>query len=347
MATMGDIAKIAGVSLSTVSYVLSGDRPISEATRQKVLAAMATTDYRPNALARGLASRRSHILALLARDAGHGFGATEMAIVQAASAAARARGYHLVLWTDDDPAGLADLAGQGLVDGVLLMEVHLEDQRIPVLEKAGLPLICIGRAHLDGTEASLPSIDIDYHRTMALAVEEVLGQNIRSMALINQSSDAKTHGYGPAIRIGEAYKSAMEAHGLPCLEVESPSHAAGGLAALGQLVPELEFPAAVLVMNDRAVPGILKGLAERGLRVPKDVSVLSLLSSAPMAEQSVPALSSLEVPAEELAQLGIAALVGLLEPHTDKPASAGKQTLVPCKLVLRDSTRGSTKKELP
>ena len=79
MATMTDVARLAGVSVSTVSYALTGTRPISEATRDRVLAAMAELGYQPNAMARGLASRRSNILGLLLPLAGRGLGATETA----------------------------------------------------------------------------------------------------------------------------------------------------------------------------------------------------------------------------------------------------------------------------
>lgn len=339
MATMGDIAKKAGVSLSTVSYVLSGERPISEATRQKVLATMAELDYRPNALARGLASRRSRIIALVAGDAGHGFGATEMAIVQAASLAARARGYHLVFWTEDDPEGLAVLAGQGLVDGVLLMEVRLGDNRIAVLEKAGLPVTCIGRAHHDGTESSVPWVDIDYTKTISLAIEWLYQARHRNIILINQSLEAKAQGYGPAIRIGSAYKYYMEQYGLEAREIPAVSHAAGGLAALAEIRAEGNIPSAILVMNDRAVPGLLKGLNLGGCKVPDDVSVMSLLSSASMAELSVPALSSMEIPAEDLGRLGIESLLEILDPGGNSGGRIdSSERLVPCRLVCREST---------
>ena len=97
MATMHDVARLARVSVSTVSYVLTGTRPISEATRTRVLAAMAELDYQPNAMARGLASRRSRIVGLLMPMDERGLGATETAFVTGAAAAASAAGYHLVL----------------------------------------------------------------------------------------------------------------------------------------------------------------------------------------------------------------------------------------------------------
>ena len=76
MATMNDVAKLANVSLSTVSYALNGKRPISEATRARILLAMAELDFQPNAMARALASKRSGILALLFPISERGLGIT-------------------------------------------------------------------------------------------------------------------------------------------------------------------------------------------------------------------------------------------------------------------------------
>ena len=97
MATMNDVARLAKVSVSTVSYVLTGARPISQHTRDKVLAAMSELNYQPNAMARGLASRRSTLLGLLLPMNERGLGATETAFVTGAASAASAAGYHLML----------------------------------------------------------------------------------------------------------------------------------------------------------------------------------------------------------------------------------------------------------
>jgi len=93
--TMLEVARRANVALSTVSYALNGTRPVSEATRRRILQAMAELGYQPHALARGLASKRSRIIALLFPALPRGFGATELEFVTAAAEAAQGRGYHL------------------------------------------------------------------------------------------------------------------------------------------------------------------------------------------------------------------------------------------------------------
>src|SRR3954470_16958217 len=169
MATMSDVARHARVSVSTVSYVLTGTRPISAATRERVLAAMAELDYQPNAMARGLASRRSGILGLLLPLRDRPLGATESGFVTGATAAAREAGYHLMLCPIDvdDLDELRALATQGMVDGVLMMEVRLSDERVDLLAELGLPLALIGRT--DTPEAST-YVDIDFEQTVDAAV---------------------------------------------------------------------------------------------------------------------------------------------------------------------------------
>ena len=123
MPTMQDVAKRAGVALSTVSYALNGTRPISEETRQRIFQAMEELGYRPHALARGLASKRSRILSLLFSAPERGLGSTELEFVTSAAEAARENGYHLVLWSSEihNLHELRQLIRQGLSDGMIVM----------------------------------------------------------------------------------------------------------------------------------------------------------------------------------------------------------------------------------
>src|SRR5512144_187195 len=144
---MLDVAKRAGVSLSTVSYAINGTRPISEETQQRIFAAMDELGYRPHALARGLASKRSRILALVFPTFERGLGITELDFFTSAADTARINGYHLVLWSVDvhDSKELIELAQLGLVDGVILMEVHLHDERVELLQQLDFPFSMMGR----------------------------------------------------------------------------------------------------------------------------------------------------------------------------------------------------------
>ncbi|WKU07078.1 LacI family DNA-binding transcriptional regulator [Micromonospora sp. HUAS LYJ1] len=334
MATMHDVARLAQVSVSTVSYVLTGARPISQATRAKVLAAMAQLDYQPNAMARGLASRRSRILGLLLPMDERGLGATEAAFVTGAAAAASAVGYHLVL----SPVGgggdldeLRRLASQRMFDGVVLMEVQLTDERVDALQQAGVPLVLIGRT---GDTDGLSYVDIDFEQTVREAVAHLVGLGHRQIVYVNHSAETLASGYGPALRTRDAFVTAMTGHGLEPVMIPAQDSAAGGRAALAAAVARAPGLTAVLAMNETAIFGILGELTARGLTVPDDVSVVSMVTSPQVAELATPALTAMTSPGSAMGRIAVEALVR----HLDGAGDERHQQLLPCALEIRGST---------
>ncbi|MFF3855801.1 LacI family DNA-binding transcriptional regulator [Micromonospora sp. NPDC002575] len=333
MATMHDVARLARVSVSTVSYVLTGARPISQATRDKVRAAMAELDYQPHAMARGLASRRSRILGLLLPIDDRGLGATETAFVTGAAAAASTAGYHLLLSPvdADDLDGLRRLASQSMLDGALLMEVQLDDDRVAVLREAGVPLVLIGRT---GDTTDLSYVDIDFDRTVRDAVAHLVGLGHRRIVYVNHSAATIAEGYGPALRTRDAFAAAMAEHGIEPLMIPAEDSAAGGRAALATAFDRAPDLTAVLAMNERAVFGILGGLARRGLTVPDDVSVVSMVTSPQVAELATPALTAMTSPGSALGRIAVEALLR----HLELDSAPIHQELLPCTLEVRGSS---------
>ncbi|PMR61198.1 LacI family transcriptional regulator [Verrucosispora sp. ts21] len=333
MATMQDVARLAQVSVSTVSYVLTGARPISQATREKVLAAMAELDYQPNAMARGLASRRSRIVGLLLPMDERGLGATETAFVTGAAAGASAAGYHLVL----APIGVGDrdelrrLASQRMFDGALLMEVQLRDPRVDVLRELDVPLVLIGRT---ADTTGLSYVDIDFDRTVAEAVGHLVDLGHRRIVYVNHSAGTIAEGYGPALRTRDAFAAAMAAHGLEPLMIPAEDSAAGGRTALATALRQAPDLTAILAMNESAVFGLLGELHRRGLRVPDDVSVISMVTSPQVAELATPALTAMNSPGTALGRIAIETLLR----HVDGGHREIHQQLLPCALQVRGSS---------
>src|SRR5512143_832701 len=189
MPTMLDVARRANVALSTVSYALNGTRPISDETKQRIYAAMDELGYKPHALARALASKRSRIIGLLFPTPERGLGVTELEFVTSAADAARENGYNLVLWPSEmhDPDELRQFTQQGLVDGMIVMEIHLNDERINLLREIGFPFSMIGRcADTDG----IGYVDIDFEQTMRESVTYLAGLGHTHIGFLNQSQTA-------------------------------------------------------------------------------------------------------------------------------------------------------------
>lgn len=333
MATMHDVARHARVSVSTVSYALSGSRPVSPRTKSRIEAAVRELGYTPNAHARGLASRRSRVLALIYPAMVQGLGGTVTEFVASAAATASEHGYRLVLWPfgPEQSDEIAALVHQGMADGVLVMEVRMEDPRIRALVAAEVPFTMIGRTR---DPAGLPHVDVDFARTTDDAVEHLHALGHRHIGFVNHSSASLDHGYGPTIRADEGYRHAMQRRGLtPVAALCDESPSAGRDAMAGLLVADPDLTA-VVTMNEIATFGITVELQDRGLRIPADFSVLSIVTSPGVGAMTNPPLTTMHAPGAELGRLGVHALLTLVEGtvRTLEPQ------LVPCALETGAST---------
>jgi DNA-binding LacI/PurR family transcriptional regulator len=330
---MEEVARRANVALSTVSYALNGTRPVSEETRMRIWAAMDELGYQPHALARGLASKRSRIIALLFPALSRGFGATELEFVTAAAEAAQSRGYHLVLWPMEihGVGDLQQLIRQSLVDGVLVMEVRLNDERIELLRRIGVPFSIIGRP---AAPSDIGFADIDFEQTTRDAVTYLVGLGHRQIAFLNHAEESFNAGYGPSVRAAAGFEQVTRAAGLTPISRFCGDTALAGREVFEELIRAHPEVTALATMNERATVGVMQAAAERGWRIPDDLSIVSLVSSARVAEMTLPPLTAMTPPSAELGQLGVETLIDQLEEDNHELV----QRLLPCRLVVRGST---------
>lgn len=326
MATIADVARDAGVSVSTVSYALSGTRPIRPETRERIQASMRRLGYQPNAMARSLASRRSNVIALI-YPALESVGGTGGEFVRAATERARELGYQLVMWPfrADEAREMRNLARQGMADGVLVMEVVLDDERIDVLEAAGVPYAMIGRTR---DVSARPSVDIDFAATVERAIEHLTSLGHRRIAFVNHAQDRIEAGYGPAVRVAEAYESAMRERGLVPLAracADSPVVGRSVTAEMLGLDPGLT---AIVTMNELATFGVYAELQHRGLAIPGDVSVLGIVTSPGVGTLSYPPLTTMHSPGAQLGRLAVDCLLTQIDPLREPIPNQ----LIPCVL---------------
>lgn len=326
MATMQDVATLARVSLSTVSYAINNTRPISAATRQRIEAAMEELNFRPNAIARSLASRRSRIVALTFPGTENALGSTVMEFVTSAAQAARERGYHLVVWpyAPSQADEMREMSRDGLTDGVIIMEVRRDDPRVRVLDAARIPLTMIGRA--DDNDDSR-CVDIDFDATTEDAVAHLASLGHRRIALLNHSVASRDHGYGPTLRAERGFRAAMARRGLRGESVWSDESPAAGRSTLHGLLDAHPDLTALVAMNEGAVIGAMSALHERGRPVPQDFSVLSIVSSPLVAQMVQPALTTLHSPGAALGRLGVQSLLDQLDGRNP----VGGPVLLPCR----------------
>jgi DNA-binding LacI/PurR family transcriptional regulator len=330
---MLDVAKRANVALSTVSYALNNTRPVSDETRQRIFKAMTDLGYRPHALARGLASKRSRIIALLFPASERGLGFTELEFVTNATDTARENGYALLLWSSDlhDPGELRLFVQQGLVDGVIVMEVNQNDERINLLREINFPFSMIGRcAELDGISYA----DVDFEQTMQAAVRYLAGLGHTRIAFLNQSKSAYDSGYGPVVRTQAEFVKEIQAGGLSGISKFCRPAPKAGFEAATEFLAEEPDLTALITINERAIPGIMQAIAEMDWHIPEDFSIVGLASSERMADMMTPPLTTYDIPVAELSRLGVELLIQQLEAEEREPL----HELIPCRLSVRGST---------
>ncbi|TDD17364.1 LacI family transcriptional regulator [Kribbella turkmenica] len=326
MVNMRDVAHRAGVSIATVSFVLNGTKPVTAATRARVEQSMADLGYRRNVVARALASRRTHIIAMAYPALEHRFGMSTAEFFTSAAEAARKEDYHLVLWpVGNDGVELRELLGQGLVDGVVLMEVQLDDPRVGILRQTGTPFAMIGRtSELEG----LSHVDIDFDATVEEAVKHLHGLGHRRLVLVSGDlDDPRFHAYGPWVRTEDAYRRVTAEYGLETVVLPCSDTTRAGQDVTERLIREYPEATAILVLNEYAALGVVSALNRMGRAVPDEFSVLPLLMVPETAALTDPELTMMRTPGPELGQLGTEALIRQLEGADPLPPQ-----MVPAKL---------------
>lgn len=334
VATRADVARLAGVSTSTVSYALSGTRPISAQTRQRIQAAMDELGYTPHALAAGLAGRRSRILALLIPTERRNVSGPDLEYVVAAADAARERGYHVVLWPTNhgDLEDVRRLSSSGLVDGVLLMEVLLDDERVRLLQSSGVPVALVGRTR---QVDDVVFADADFDQISRLSVGHLAGLGHRHLGLITAPRSFLDLGYGPSVRTAEGLTQAAAQAGVELLALPGDSTVTAGRAILAQLLERMPTLTAVIsAYNWEATVGLVQEANARRLHIPHHLSVLLLSSSPAQADVTLPTLTTVGPSATGI---GRAAVIGLIN-RIERPHAPPDQTLIHAEFAQRGST---------
>ncbi len=325
MATIKDVAARAGVSPSTVSYALSGKRPISEPVRRRIEAAIRELAFTPSALGRGLRQGSSRMIGVILPEGTGTPDGLAMEFFAAAAAASNRAGYGLCLFTR--PSGdeaLADLVRNATVDGLLLMEVMRHDPRVAALRAAGTPFVMVGRT---SDPAGLSLVDFDYEAAALLAFQHLADLGHRSVGYLDDDSGGTEIGFRSYLRRGvERACASLPLTIVPRL-VNDDGYAA--TCALLRAAPTLT---AIAALCGQTQLGALRALRDHGRSVPADCSLICI-TTAERAGWSTPALSSIDLPLATLGRLSVELLLRQI-------AAAGppEQIVLPPALVTRETT---------
>lgn len=330
MVTLADVAARAGVSASTVSYTLSGKRAISDATRDRVMRIIAELGYHPHASARALASSRSHVIAVMAPLRSDMYMPVIMDILVAIATTARTSGHDVLLLTGDEgTAGVRRVAGSGLVDAVILMDVELDDDRIPVLGELDTPAVLIG---LPAESRGLTCVDLDFEAAGALCADHLADLGHSDVALIGVSASVYSRHTGFAARTVVGFTDRARERGLRTVHRPCEGTFESTAGALTRILDDRPTTSGFVVQNEAAVRPLLSLLRQFGRVVPEDVSVVAICPEE-LALQSSPRLTSVPIPAGVMGckavELAVAQLSG---------KQAGGVHLIPPTLKVRESS---------
>lgn len=323
MVTMQQVADRAEVSIATVSFVVNSTKPVKPQTRRRILEAIDELGYQRNATARALATRSSHIIALLypLMERNHN------PIVEAAAAAAEKQGYHLVLWPvppDNAAAEVTSLIGSGIADGVLLLEVQREDERVAKLRAENAPFGLIGRTR---DLAGIDYADIDFEQTTTEAIDHIAGFGHQHLALVIEDLDGTPlAGYSPPVRVEQTFREVVAGRGLDGQVFRVPRDPQVYLSLTNRLLEQAPQTTAIIIMHDEASFGLVNGLRRRGLTIPQDISIVAIAPSAPLRFLIDPGLTTYEFAGGELGRLAAEALIARLKGSVSPPS----QVLLAC-----------------
>jgi DNA-binding LacI/PurR family transcriptional regulator len=251
-------------------------------------------------------------------------------VARAAEVAAK-HGYAFLLWTaPDDDLDILQLTQQGRVDGLILMEIKLNDARVEMLKGRNYPFTMIG--HCENNDG-ISFVDLDFEPAIATAVTHLAELGHRQITLFNFSAALQESGYGPAVRSLKGFEQAIASHGIEGIVVTSEPSFQGGYDVMQALLAQHPELSAAVVPQEPPLAGITRALYDAGLRIPDDFSLVTLLS-ARQAEIMTPALTSIDFPAGEMGRIGAEMLIQQLEGHVDRPI----QRLLRADLTIRHSS---------
>lgn len=336
MASLKDVALLAGVSASTVSRVLNSPEIVDPNTLKRVQLAMKKLNYRPNLMASGLRSKSSRQIALIVPDAVH---YTSASVIQHTSSLLQKLGYTLILGNHhnqfETETELLSNYFRRNIDGIILYLIYDEGQAIQSLleqEDRQVPVVVVGRRiHTD----ALSNVSVDNYKAGFLAGDYLGSLGHQSIATITgpkitQWARDRHDGFQEGLSArNAALKWSFSQKDLPDFDT--------GIAAADEFFAstgEADRPTAIWAQNDIMATGFLKRCTARGLRVPEDISILGM-DNIELATMVTPALSTIHQPFREIAQ---AAINIIMENRDSQPLENPQYVSVEPSLIVREST---------
>ena len=336
MVTSRDVARVAGVAQSTVSYVMSGRRSISPETRRRVEAAIEQLTYQPNAGARALASQRTNVIGLVVPFARGVDTVGLLPFIETITGCARAADHDVLLVTaDEQSAGLTRLAGRSLCDAIVMMDIEADDQRIPVAAALRIPFILIG---IPNDPAGLACVDLDFELAGRMAVDELATTRHDRVVVIGHPAEVIARDVNFVRRFARGVAAAAAQHDLAYDVLAPVGPGRDGAAAVVADALAGHTPGSrlgMIIPNSQAVARVQQAVIDRGLVPGRDVSIVGLCTDV-AAEATTPTITNVSTEPRDVSRRAMQILFTLLDRDREPPA-AGIELVAP-RLTRRQTT---------
>jgi len=340
MATIKDVAELAGVSFKTVSRVINRSPHVRDEIRQKVLRAADALEYRPNLHARHMRTQRSKVIAFISDD----IATTPFAgqIIQGAQVKAWQHEMLLLMFnTGGDPAVEADCVKSALergVEGIIFATMYHRAVKLP-MNALRLPLVLVDCFTRDG---AIKGVVPDESNGGFVATRLLLEKGHRRIAMIN--ADKK---YPAAAGRYQGYQKALRQFRVP-LEPELVRTGGwwqdDGYEQAVALLKMHEVPSAIFCASDRIALGAYDALKEKGFRIPEDISIVGFDNQELLAAHARPPLTTMQIPYFEM---GFWAVKQLIDANGDGDEAGAGLTKLECPLIVRASVDSPPVKRKP
>ncbi|MCC4721496.1 catabolite control protein A [Salinicoccus sp. RF5] len=326
--TIYDVAREAKVSMATVSRVLNGNPNVKPETRKKVKDVIERLDYRPNAVARGLASKKTTTVGVIIPDISNLYYSS---LARGLDDIAEMYNYQIIITnTDNDPAKERD-AFLGLVskqvDGIVFLGGALNDETLNDIKSSHLPVVICGTSEKD---ENMPSVNIDYFEAIKEAASKFLEEGADKIAFVKGSYSEQLERH-----IEEGIKAAYQDQGRNFDEQYLLSAAADYQSGKSLFSKIRELKADVIVtMSDETAIGVLHGAMDHNVQVPEELQIMSC-SNTRLVNMVRPPLSSVALPLYDIGAVGMRLLTKYMNEETVEEANV----ILPYKIEYRSTTK--------
>ena len=329
-----DVAKVAGVSRTTVSFVLNNveGMRISDETRERVLKAVSELNYHPDANAIRMAKGKTSIIGFVLRqEADKAYADLFLPeVMRGISDVTNKKGYHILfapIPPDKKDGGFYELIHERQADGLIISGPLANDEELIKLHKDGAPIVLLGKV----ADSNIPYVDVDNIQSAKKAVSHLIKLGHKQIAMITNASEVYT---SCRDRI-KGYKAALEEvniafdDSLISIGDRTPESGYNAIKSLLNISPR---PTAIFIASDTVALGCMNALYQNGIRVPEDIAIVGF-DDIPLSKFIAPPLTTIHLPAYGLGWGAANLLVQWLE---DQPISNYK-VILETQLIVRES----------